>query len=960
MDVAEITDAVWLDVLPSMDKFGPALGKGAEAEADKVGKGVGRKFGLAVGLGVAAVAGGVVLAGKALYDLGATFDDVSDTIRAGTGATGENLDSLVASAKNIGATVPAEFGAIGTVVADVNTRLGLTGETLELFASQALEAGRVLGEEVDINAVSGAFSAFQIKGEDTTKAMDHLFRVSQATGVGMNELANNAAKSAPALQALGFSFEETTALVGNLDKAGMDSNKMMAGMSKALVELAKDGEEPQEAFKRVTGEVQGFLDKGDKASAIDLASKLFGTRNASQFIGALESGALQMENLGEVAGMTEDTILGVGQETMDFSEQWQIFGNRMSTLVAPIAEKVFGLIGDGMAWINDNAIPYVEKFMASWESGTGPLGDVQAAFQNAWDFLSANVLPILQDLGEFIITQLVPFLGDLVGMILDKVVPVALTMWDVFNAKVVPVLQAVAQFIVDKVIPSVKNLWERVQPAFQNISTLGKEVFEGVILPVLKLVWDFIVNVLGPAFSWLWTNVVDPVMGWIGDRIVAGSDTALKAFRGIRDFIVNTLIPGFTDFGDGVKSVFEGLKSAIAVPVNFIIDTIWNNGLRKALNLIPGVDLGRANTISIPPPPRGGGGGRGNAAYYSGGYTGDGPWHVPAGTVHAGEYVLTAEEVRRLGGPQAVEAWKHSLPGYAGGGLVTWRGHRFTELFAANLAAAEAAARQRFRITQGGFRPTTSYSGTSHKADAVDIARPYSVATIAALRRYGIAAWDRAGKGNWIDHIHGVPTPGAGRAGGSAIWQAQDYLRGGDGLGGRDNGPRVGGGGLDLFAIPKMIKDVMAQVRDGLKGSWGSLLKDGVLSVIGNVKDWAMGKLNEWGDSLGRLIFGGADRGYQGGTGWAQPGLAHLGELGSPELVLGPTTRMMSGGERVFSSRETRALLRGNGGVGSLVTAEAIADALIQAGFPEKVRDGVAQGLNSRGRAFQVEAMDEG
>src|SRR5690606_1542978 len=102
-----------------------------------------------------------------------------------------------------------------------------------------------------------------------------------------------------------------------------------AGMSRALVELAKDGEEPAEAFKRTTGEIQNLLDKGDKAAAIDLASDLFGTRNASQFIGSLESGALAMDDLAAVTGMTEDTILGAGAETADFAEKWLMFKNRV-------------------------------------------------------------------------------------------------------------------------------------------------------------------------------------------------------------------------------------------------------------------------------------------------------------------------------------------------------------------------------------------------------------------------------------------------------------------------------------------------------------------------------------------------------------------------------------------------------------------------------------------------------
>src|SRR5690625_962629 len=202
--MAQATDAVWLPVLPDMSGFGKGIVKGADKEAGAAGKSVGGRFGKAMLAGVAAVGAGGALATKALYGIGETFDEVTDTIRVGTGATGKDLEGLVESAKNVGRNVPAEFEAVGTMVADVNTRLGLTGETLETFAAQALEAGRIMGEEIDINAMSSAFNAFNIEGEDTIDAMDRLFQVSQATGVGMNELAANVSANAPAVQALGF------------------------------------------------------------------------------------------------------------------------------------------------------------------------------------------------------------------------------------------------------------------------------------------------------------------------------------------------------------------------------------------------------------------------------------------------------------------------------------------------------------------------------------------------------------------------------------------------------------------------------------------------------------------------------------------------------------------------------------------------------------------------------------
>lgn len=111
-------------------------------------------------------------------------------------------------------------------------------------------------------------------------------------------------------------------------------------------------------------------------------------------------------------------------------------------------------------------------------------------------------------------------------------------------------------------------------------------------------------------------------------------------------------------------------------------------------------------------------------------------------------------------------------------GLTTWNGGTFTNKFVAHMIKAQQLANDTVRVMQGGFRPTTSYSGTSHQGDAVDF--QVSNALINAFRRVGIAAGDRTGLGSWAPHVHAVPGPGAGYAAGSAVWQFQDYLaRGG-------------------------------------------------------------------------------------------------------------------------------------------------------------------------------------
>ena len=88
-------------------------------------------------IGTAAV-GAAAAAGKALYGIGEAFDEVKDTIRVGTGATGDALNGLVDDAHAVATSIPTSFADAGKMVADLNTRLGLSGEQLQTVSKQYL------------------------------------------------------------------------------------------------------------------------------------------------------------------------------------------------------------------------------------------------------------------------------------------------------------------------------------------------------------------------------------------------------------------------------------------------------------------------------------------------------------------------------------------------------------------------------------------------------------------------------------------------------------------------------------------------------------------------------------------------------------------------------------------------------------------------------------------------------
>lgn len=589
----------YISLVPSMQgsesSIAGLLIPAAESAGDQAGAGAGKKFGGAWSKALLAAGVGAAVAGafKGLYEIGDTFDELTDTIRVGTGAQGDALDGLVAIATNVGKTVPAEFSAIGPVVSDLNTRLGLSGDTLQTVATQYLEAGRMLGEEVDVTKTSAAFSAFKIEGDGVVTAMDTLFQVSQATGVGMNTLADSVQANAPAMQNLGFSFEETAALAGSLDKAGLNSTAMMSAMGKGLINLAKDGEEPQAAFARVTDEIQGFVDKGDTAAALDLASQVFGTKGANQFVGALQDGTIALDDLVASAGLSGDTIIGVGEETQDFAEKWQIVKNNAQAALEPLATTVFTALGDALT----GAMPYLESFGAwlgenQWVLGVvaGVIGVTLVAAFFAWTAsIWASTAALLANPMTWIVIGIIALIAALVLLIAN---------WDSVVAFLKDVWSGIVDWLSgvwDSITNALTTAWNSVSEFFtglwESITTGLESAWNGVATFFTGL-WTSIStgfttawNAVGTFLSDTWTKITDKVKsGWnaIIDWIKGIPGRFLENLRAIGNIasdmwgwvigMKDKAVEGFTTLVDWVKLLPAKILAALGSVGTLLLD----------------------------------------------------------------------------------------------------------------------------------------------------------------------------------------------------------------------------------------------------------------------------------------------------------------------------------------------------------------------------------------------------
>lgn len=635
----------WVRLVPSMEGATEGIVKGlapgvkaAEKEGERAGKGWSGKAKVAMAAGGALAVAGTVAAFKGLWDIGTTFEGVTNTIRIGTGLQGDALDGLVSVAKNVGKKVPAEFDQIGTVVADLNTRLGLSGKTMETVASQYLEAGRMLGQEVDVGKTSAAFSAFKIEGDAVVGAMDDLFRVSQATGVGMNELAAGVSANAPALNNLGFGFQDSISLLGSLDKAGLNTQQVMSSLSKGLVTLAKDGEQPQDAFKRVTGEIQGFVDAGDTAAALDLASQVFGTRGASQFVGALQSGVLNMEDLMGATGATSDTILGVAEETQTLADKTAILGNQAQAALEPIATALVS----GMTDAFSDLMPVLTEF-GSWLGENieivgiiaAAIGVTLVAAFVAWTAsIWAATAAMLANPITWIIIAIVALIAAVVALVMnwDEVVAWISEIWSGFIEWMTGVIDGFVGWwngVWEGFAAWIAGLWTGLVDGVASIWSGFLGWLRGVVDGIVSW-WNGIWTGVGDFFRGLWEGVVAYVNNYISNMraIIMNVVGAIVSwwngmwtgvgnfFRGVWDGLVGVVRTVGTAFGnvfrgirDTISNAFSGIVSIVKAPINAIIGLV--NGAIGALNgisvkipdWVPGLG-GQTFGIKLPKIPR--------------------------------------------------------------------------------------------------------------------------------------------------------------------------------------------------------------------------------------------------------------------------------------------------------------------------------------------------------------------
>lgn len=444
--------------------------------------------------GGAAVAAGIAVGTKALVDLGESFDSAYDTIRVGTGATGDALEGLKDDFRAVFTSVPTDMETASTAVADLNTRLGLTGEPLQALSTQFINLSRITGTDLptNISNITRVFGDWNMSADEQGGALDKLYRAAQASGIGIDQLSTSVVQSGASLRTLGFDFDESIALLAQFDKAGVNSEAVMAGLKSGIGKMAKEGESVPETFRRLMGEIEK-LGPGSEATA--LAVEMFGTRAGNDLADAIGTGKFAIDDMMAAITDGEDTIAQAAKDTDDWRESLTRLKNKALVALEPVAVGLFNALG----WLADAFVALTEN------------EDVQAFFSELGATIAAVAEPIVW----------------LVGVVVEN--------WDAIKRVIGTALSVVADLI-RAVMAAIRGDWGQAWTYLKRALSTAWEGMKAAVRAGVARVRDYVAELPGKiknavgnlgsllkeagrkVVTGLWDGI-SSMAGWLHDKV---------------------------------------------------------------------------------------------------------------------------------------------------------------------------------------------------------------------------------------------------------------------------------------------------------------------------------------------------------------------------------------------------------------------------------------------------------
>lgn len=333
--------------------------------------------------------------------------------------------------------------------------------------------------------------------------------------------------------------------------------------------------------------------------ATTLLSKAFAMSPIGRLVTVLTLAAAGVMLLWQNSETFRNIVTGVWEAVQSaVSTAWDVIGSVFEWIGDAV-----DTVRDGFGWLGDKATWLWESVLSPTFSAIGTAAKVLMAviatvliapFLIAWNLLSqaardwwAKVEPIFRAVGavfSWVWENVLSPVFSWIGGAFTKVGSVLSSVWSSVISVVVDALSTAWS--------ALGTAWKWVQesvidPAVRAFGAVVDWVWDNVVSPTLDFIsagW----STMGDTWQWVQENVIDPavrkigeVVDWVWQNVVSPTFDFMKEG-------VDLVAQSFDKAVEWIGKVWDKIKGIAAKPVEFVIDSVYNNGIRAAWNKVAG------------------------------------------------------------------------------------------------------------------------------------------------------------------------------------------------------------------------------------------------------------------------------------------------------------------------------------------------------------------------------------
>lgn len=503
----------------------------------------------------------------------ADFEAAMSEVGAISGASTQDLATLTAKAKEMGATT--SFSASES--AEAMKYMAMAGwKTADMTAgiagimNLAAAAGEDLGTTSDI--VTDGLTAFGMSAKESGRFADVMAATSTNASTNVTMLGESFKYCAATAGAMGYNIEDISVALGVMANAGIKGSTAGTTLKNVIANMAKptdaqaavmqklgisltDSSGNMKSFAEVMNNLRSSFNGLSETEKASYATTLAGKESMSGLLTIVNASAADFDKLTEAINGSSGSAEAMAAKMLD-NLKGQL------TLLKSAVEGIAITIGDKL-------LPYLKKFV-SWVQKAADyinnLSDAQVDSIMKWAAIAAAIPPIIMVFGKVVtmvgtvqrtfgtITKTIANFGGIIGTITS---PAGI---------VIGVLAAIAV----AAVLIIKN-WDQVKAFLQNVGNWFKNAFEKAGFSVqgfkdkFTSIGNTVGNIAGKISSFV-KNIAGIFKKEFAGSVGEGADAAGGAFETIVggavaafDTIVTAVDKGLKAVASGIKATFTGL-----------------------------------------------------------------------------------------------------------------------------------------------------------------------------------------------------------------------------------------------------------------------------------------------------------------------------------------------------------------------------------------------------------------